>query len=403
MKKWSLLFLLLCLLPAMTLGETTVMVVTDTHLLAPALYADSKLFLQALALGDGKYVQASDILLEALLRQTARIRPDVLVITGDLSLNGEKASHMYLADGLKRLEEMDIPVYVLPGNHDINCQAVQYLPYSWTPAENVDASGFAEIYRDFLPERTREDIGFSGIVPVGDDIALLLLDCAYYEPEAQTFGFCDIARLEWAEEALQSLTGRTVLSMTHHSVVPHTSLWSENYVIYNNHLLMERLAKGHVSMHLSGHLHIQHIAEKDGLFDIAQSAFSLWPHRYGLVRITGTGMAYESCTLDADLLPDGFHDRSRQWFWDTAWSKTSRSLNGLDLTEEEKRAMLDFACRLNLAYFSGELRLKDADVWKSDEAYSLWKSYQEQLSFAAYLDMILSEASPDPLSLQLQR
>ena len=41
-----------------------------------------------------------------------------LILSGDLSFNGEKTSHEELAGKLFKLQEQGIPVLVLPGNHD---------------------------------------------------------------------------------------------------------------------------------------------------------------------------------------------------------------------------------------------------------------------------------------------
>ena len=45
-----------------------------------------------------------------------RPRPDALVITGDLAHNGQVSEYRNLADMLARL--IDLPTYVIPGNHD---------------------------------------------------------------------------------------------------------------------------------------------------------------------------------------------------------------------------------------------------------------------------------------------
>ena len=395
-----LLFFLLpvFLLPSRTCGETCVMVVTDTHFLAPSLFEGSDIFLAALARGDGKYVQGSAQLLEALIQEAERVHPDALVLTGDLTFNGEKESHLFLAEGLRRIEEKGIPVYVLPGNHDINVpNTVRYLKDGWSETENLDAAGFAGIYQDFLGDCS-DSPGFSCTVKAAPGVSLLLLDCAFYEPSAQTFGLCDGDRLAWAAKAAEASDGDVLVSMTHHSLVPHSSFSVESFVIWNRELLIREL-KGRSKLHLSGHLHIQHLAEEDGMTDIAQSAFSLWPHRYGLVRISDTEVVYESHTVDHDLLPEGFAEASKAWFSDTTWNKTAESLRAFAIAEEEKHTMLDYACRLNLAFFSGSLSKNQAESWKSEEGYTFWQAYRTTVPFAAYLDTLLQETGPDPLSL----
>ena len=47
-----------------------------------------------------------------------RQRPDAVVITGDLSDFGRAAEYAHLAELLEPLKTLDMPVYLLPGNHD---------------------------------------------------------------------------------------------------------------------------------------------------------------------------------------------------------------------------------------------------------------------------------------------
>ncbi len=62
--------------------------------------------------------------------------------------------------------------------------------------------------------------------------------------------------------------------------------------------------------------------------------------------------------------------------------------------------MLKYAEDINVAYFSGSLRFQDP-YWTEQEGYRLWLQYKDQLSFATYLDLLLSEASVDALNLLL--
>ena len=60
----------------------------------------------------------TNTLAERALRAVARFRPraDAVLITGDLSDNGLPAAYDLLADMIRRT--LDMPVYVIPGNHD---------------------------------------------------------------------------------------------------------------------------------------------------------------------------------------------------------------------------------------------------------------------------------------------
>ncbi len=392
--------LALLLVPCTAFSASRIMVVSDTHFLAPELYKGSELFLQAMAAGDGKLVQASDILLPALIAQAKAEAPDALVITGDLTFNGERASHEMLSKALRSLIQDGIPVWVLPGNHDINVRSARVFDhYAYFPTDTVTSDAFCEIYHDMLGTLDGTQPGICYTADISDTVSLLMLDCACYEPDAQVFGLADPSRLAWAEETLASCqeSGRTVISCTHHSVVPHTSLWQENFVIWNHQTLLDTLCRYGVPVNLSGHLHIQHIA-KQGLYDIASGAFAIFPHRYGILTIEEDEMHYESHTLDETFLPEGFMDMSREWFRTTSISKTRSSLDALQIPENQVRAMLDYAADLNLAYFTGSLT-EGGRTWMDHEAYDMWTAFRDTLPFAQYLDLILKEASRNALAI----
>ncbi|MBQ3975363.1 MAG: metallophosphoesterase, partial [Lachnospiraceae bacterium] len=66
-----------------------IMVVSDLHYLAPSLYRDSGLFLRSLRRGDGKITQYGEELFAALYQEILQEKPDALIVTGDLTFNGE--------------------------------------------------------------------------------------------------------------------------------------------------------------------------------------------------------------------------------------------------------------------------------------------------------------------------
>ena len=105
-----LLVIALCLLAAPTAAETKLMIVSDLHYLAPSLCRDSGLFLRSLRRGDGKITQYGEELLAALYQEILREGPDALIVTGDLTFNGEKLSHLALADWFRAMENAGVSV-----------------------------------------------------------------------------------------------------------------------------------------------------------------------------------------------------------------------------------------------------------------------------------------------------
>ena len=86
-------------------------------------------------------------LLDAFMDQVIEENPAALVLSGDITMNGEKINHEELAEKLKKVQDAGIPVLVIPGNHDINnTNASVYFGAEKTPADPVTPEEFYNIY-----------------------------------------------------------------------------------------------------------------------------------------------------------------------------------------------------------------------------------------------------------------
>ena len=399
-----LLFVLLLLTSACALGETRVMVVSDIHYLAPELYQGSELFLRALRAGDGKITQYSEELMAALEAEALHQMPDALIVTGDLTFNGEKVSHQALAQKFAKIQQVGVPVYVIPGNHDINCpDARAYGNGVWMPVETVTEAEFAEIYREqLLPAEGGVNANFSYHVEVSDDLWLALVDAAYYRGAAQVFGFFTGDHQDWLTDVLERAdrAGARVVTASHHSLIAHTDFSRDSYVMFNDAVLTRLLKAHHVPLHLSGHLHVQHIAQDEGLYDAALGAFCVTPHRYALVTLNDDGaLTYQALALCDEHLPSGFQDMSRDWFYSVTAEKNRANLSALDVPDDDLEAMIDFSARFNVAYFSGLYR-SDDPAWREDPGYLIWREHRKD-GVGAYLEMIMNEKNGDNLYLSI--
>ena len=390
----------LLLSPALAGAETRLMAVSDLHYLAPEYYRDSELFLRALRSGDGKMPQYGEELMAALLAEAQRARPDALIVTGDLTFNGERASHEKLAAWFSRFEAAGIPVWVIPGNHDINSPSARaYLPNGWAEKENVTPEMFAEIYADFmLPGNGSANLSYT--VPVNDGLWLAMTDVSVYRPAAQTFGLYTAGHDKWLRETLRQAraAGAEVITCTHQNLIAHTSFLRDSFLMLGSESMAALAREYGVRLNLSGHMHMQHIAEQEGLTDAALGGFCLYPHRYALIALAEDGtLQYEALSLSDDFLPEGFLRQSRDWFTGITKEKTVASLSGMEIPAEDRESMLDYMARFNLAYFSGEYS-SDDPAWREDAGYKLWAQYARPV-LDAYLGQLMAE-SPGS---QLQR
>ena len=140
------LLLALCLLLGTGCAQTKkapaqyrVAVATDLHYLAPSLRDGGEMFQKVMAAGDGKVTETCDEITDAFLGEVLALRPEALILTGDLSYNGERESHLALAEKLGALEAAGVPVLVLPGNHDLYRACYAFLGEAAQPVPSVTA------------------------------------------------------------------------------------------------------------------------------------------------------------------------------------------------------------------------------------------------------------------------
>lgn len=116
--------------------------------------------------------------------------PDCLVVSGDISVNGQPGGYAIAAEALAGL---DMPVYVLPGNHDKRDNLVAELG-AYCPADTAVAPYLCYTVEDF-PLRL---VFFDGTRPGSHS------------------GHFDAPVAAWLEKMLEAQPGRPTLVFTHH-------------------------------------------------------------------------------------------------------------------------------------------------------------------------------------------
>ena len=94
--------------------------ITDPHFYSSKLTDDGNIFRSAMSNAAGRDALHMDEILESFYQKMLDIKPSVLIVSGDLTLNGARKSHEDFANYLSKFEENGIEVLVIPGNHDIN-------------------------------------------------------------------------------------------------------------------------------------------------------------------------------------------------------------------------------------------------------------------------------------------
>jgi len=399
----TVLALFALLLPCAAGAENalhTFFVATDTHFISPALTDHGKYFTNLIASGDGKMVMYIDELTDAFLAEVIAARPDCLILSGDLTFNGAKKSHEDLAAKLRRIDQAGVPVFVLPGNHDLYCYAAaKFEGDSYTRVESVTGEEFAAIYHDlgFDEAVSRDPYSLSYIAEPVPGVRLLMLDTNTKNME------CAVAQntFIWLEQELSraNADGAKVIAVSHQNLYAHSSLLYRGYVISNAAMLASLYARYGVSVNLSGHLHMQHTITGSSVPEIATSSLAVSPCQYGVITLESdqahyhtrildvSGWAQQNGRTDANLLR--FREYAAGFFAVTA---TSQSLPQLDEADDPS-AMATWLANLNAAYFSGRMDTVDP----SSPYAARWQ--ESQTFFGQYVHSILSEEPRDHTTL----
>ena len=342
-------------------------VATDLHYLAPQLYDNGAYYTKMIGNADGKTMKYIEELTEAFVSQIIESAPDALILSGDLSFNGERESHLMLAEKLRRVADAGIPVLVIPGNHDLyNAKAAAFTGDGYSSADSVSMREFEEIYADlgFSQALSRDGDSLSYIAEVTPALRVLMVDVNTQDEP----GFLDDSTLNWIDEQLKCATeaGAKVVAVSHQNLFQHNSLFRGGFVIGNGRLLGALFEKYGVICNLSGHMHIQHISQiESGLTEIATSSLAVTPNQYGLLVVTGDRAYYRTEVVDVaawavsqgldnpELL--NFQDYSAGFFWGSSYRKAMARLGQGRGADALARAYSD----INLAYFAGRMDTVD--------------------------------------------
>ncbi len=281
-----------------TIAQYKIMVISDIHLLAPALHDDGQAAV-ALDSGDMKLVLESDLVMEKMAHVIESEKPSLLLITGDLTLNGARASHKRLVEHLKQLKLKGVKTLVIPGNHDVLCPySRSYLGDKAQPVATVTAQEFATLYQDsgYGCGSERDPSSLSYVCEPLPGLVVLGIDSnRYSENRSVTWndsvtvynngGIVKGSTLEWiaGSEILRQAraSGKKVIAMMHHHLVEHIDGEAKmlpNYIVSNNEQVCQQLQQVGVRAVFTGHLHITDAATWGGtITDVATGSASAFP------------------------------------------------------------------------------------------------------------------------------
>ena len=278
-----------------SVADTRITVLSDIHVMSPELIVRDGKAWQDFLSAKRIMLDYSTQLFDEQVTKLLSDKPDIVLIAGDLTKDGETASHQLVVSQLDRLRAGGIKVLVIPGDHDLGTpNAFVYDGDKTSKAETISSREFAALYQQYGygdgSDRDPNSLSYctepvSGLVVIG-------IAC-------DDKGRMDSSTLSWvcsqAEKARSE--GKQVVAMMHFLLFPHISNMEkaqEEYLVKDYETVRDRLIEAGIKVVLTGHFHVLEMAKdyhsdmSSSVCEIVTSSTAAYP------------CAYRQLTLNSD-------------------------------------------------------------------------------------------------------
>lgn len=354
-------------------------IISDVHYLSSRL-AGKGTALEKYETTTGRNTEDLHAVLDKVVTDLLDESPDILLIPGDISKDGEKQSHLDFKEKLLPLTKNGTQIFVAPGNHDINVPtAKKYMGDKTEPAENVTAEEFAAIYADFgYGKALKSDTAsLSYLASVNDSLWLLCFDTNRYNEyhtSSLSSGRILPQTLQWALEILNEAKEKkiNVIGMMHHGLVehmPYQSTFFPEYLINDWKKNAEILADSGLKIVFTGHFHANDItsytsASGNTITDVETGSLAQFPFPYRVILLENDTLKITTHTVNSipskPQLAEEYKEKLRQQTEASALSKIN-NLN-IPLPKEIQQALAKVIVQMNLLHVCGDEQLTEEMV-----------------------------------------
>ncbi len=283
----SLISLLFCRVA--TAQSVRFAIISDVHVMAPELLEQDGAAFQAYLQADRKMLTESVTLATKLRDRLLAQRPDFVLLTGDLTKDGEVASHKELRSLIiDPLAAAGIPTLVIPGNHDVrNPHAVRFVGDTTYRVPTFTRDEFAQFYTDcgYGKAISRDTSSLSYMYQLAPGLRILALDACRYDDNDFATNHCyhegRFKQTTWdfaiKQLDLAKAEGQKVICMVHHGIVEHWKYQDEmipGYTVDGWKNYARELQRHGVNVVFTGHSHTQDIVSFGGKIEMESISVS---------------------------------------------------------------------------------------------------------------------------------
>lgn len=308
-------------------GNKNIFIMSDVHVMNPELLVNEGTAFDEYLATDRKLLQESEKILSTMVDTIISQKPELVLIPGDLTKDGELISHELVISYLQKIRENDIKVLVVPGNHDVNNpHALIYDGDNKDYAETVSKEDFAELYKDFgYDSAIRDENSLSYVAEPYENLVVIGIDACRYEDnkfisqgaekdECVTDGRIKPETLEWIcqQAAEANKKGKQVIAIMHHNLVEHFNMQASiaaPYVVEDAENIRKSFMEAGIHTVFTGHFHISDIAKDynedktDSIFDISTGSTVTYPCPFRQVKLNEDNTIMEISSSILKRLP----------------------------------------------------------------------------------------------------
>ena len=282
--------------------KTSFWVISDTHLIADSLHDHGQAFSQMQKTSQGKDLYYQETALSAFVRMAQKKKRAAIIVTGDVTFNGERVSAEKFAEIFKPLEETQL--LVLPGNHDIyDGWAREFRGKKQYYAGQISPRMWRNIFKTSYKNAVSvDDKSLAYSVQLNPNYLLILADSNDYGKEEATTapataGFLGREQRRWIKAQLQyaSENNLQVIFCMHHNLYVHNPAVNKGYVVDDYRELRKLLAQYNVKLVFSGHIHAQNIMlpqDPCPATEVVTASFCSNDQGYGVVKVSPKEVSY---------------------------------------------------------------------------------------------------------------
>jgi 3',5'-cyclic AMP phosphodiesterase CpdA len=303
---WTLMSLLSPASAQVGVQNIKICVISDVHYFDTSLLINDGPAFEEYLNSDRKLLRESYAITESLFDSLISEQPDLLLVTGDITKDGELVCHQTMANYFSELESAGTQVFICPGNHDINNpMAVAFDGSNTYPVPAITPEDFKNLYSDFgFNEAIAVDTAsLSYVAEPVQGLQILSMDVCRYDSNyinnyPQTDGGFKPHVLQWVKDRIVDANsqGKIIIGMMHHNFVQHFTNQKTifgQYVIDNWENVSAQLTALGLKIVFTGHFHAQDMVSYNTtsgkpVLDVETGSVVTWPSPYRI------------CTLQTD-------------------------------------------------------------------------------------------------------